>query len=190
MGDRLEFLSENLSNNLLVLRRKQGLSQKQLAEKAGVPRSTLTYMESGESNPSLANLVKVTAALQVTIEELLSAPKANVQLIRSREIPLEYKSKKLVAVEKLLPDPIPGMEIDRMSLEPGSRFKGTPHINQTREYLYCSSGAVRVYVNRSQYNLKAGDLLVFPGDEPHAYENLSQKQKTICFSVVVFAGFG
>ncbi len=82
------------------------------------------------------------------------------------------------------------MEIDKMSLEPGSRLKGTPHINRTKEYLYCNSGSIKVYVNRKQYVLNQGDVLCFPGDEPHAYENPSASKKATAFSVVVFAPSG
>lgn len=190
MGNKVDILAKHLASNIIALRKKQGLSQVQLSQKAGIPRSTLTYIESGESNPSLSNLAKVSNALQVSLEELISQPQSSTRLIKANEIPVERKSKNQVAVEKLLPDPIPGMEMDRMTLSPGGRLKGTPHIVRTKEYLYCSSGSVNVYVNRAKYQLEAGDVLAFPGDEPHAYENASQSEKATCFSVVVFAPTG
>ena len=90
-------------------------------------------------------------------------------------------------IEKLLPDPIPGMEIDRMIFQGGSSLKGTPHIPRTKEYLYCSKGSIRVYVSKKQFDLSQGDVLAFPGDEAHAYKNLSPSKLAIGFSVVVFA---
>lgn len=185
----MDQLPRHLAENVMNLRKKMGLSQLQLAKKAQIPRSTLTYIESGESNPSLMNLAKVSAALQVSLEELISQPRSQLKLIKAAEIPVEKKSKNQVRVEKLLPDPIPGMEIDRMTFSPYSRMKGTPHILRTKEYLYCSEGEVRVYVQKQQIDLRKGDVLAFPGDEPHAYENLVGK-KTVCFSVVVFAPTG
>ena len=186
----MDILAKHLASNIILLRRKLGLSQVQLSQKAGIPRSTLTYIESGESNPSLSNLAKISGALQVSVEELISQPQSNTRLLKSKDVPVELKSKNQVTVEKLLPDPIPGMEIDRMTLIPGGRLKGTPHIARTKEYLYCSSGKIAVYVNRTKYDLEAGDVLAFPGDEPHAYENASKAKKATCFSVVVFAPSG
>lgn len=183
-------LSKHLASNIITLRKKQNYSQMELSKKAGIPRSTLTYMESGESNPSLTNLVKISAALHVSVEELISQPQSRIKLTKAKDIPIVSKSKSQVIVEKLLPDPIPGMEIDRMVLKPGSRMKGTPHISKTKEYMYCEEGSIRVYVQRGQYDLKKGDALAFPGDEPHAYENLSRVKKAVCFSVVVFAPSG
>ena len=136
------------------------------------------------------NLAKVSTALQVSIEELISKPQSRVKLIKAKDIPIETKSKNKIRVEKLLPDPIPGMEIDRMVLLPGGRLKGTPHIEKTKEYFYCEEGSVKVYVQRGQYELKKGDALAFPGDEAHAYENMSRVKKAVCFSVVVFAPNG
>jgi transcriptional regulator with XRE-family HTH domain len=187
MANTTEQLSQHLSANVLKLRRKLGFSQVQLAQKAQIPRSTLTYIESGQSNPSLSNLAKISEALQVSLEELLSAPQSATQLVKSRDVPVETKSKSQVRIEKLLPDPISGMEIDRMNFAPKARFKGTPHISRTKEYLYCAWGKVAVYVNRTKFELSAGDVLAFPGDEPHAYENVSSKTSASCFSVVVFA---
>jgi XRE family transcriptional regulator, regulator of sulfur utilization len=47
-----------------------------------------------------------------------------------------------VSIRKLLPDPIPGMEIDRMELPPGARLVGIPHLQGTTEYLTCERGEV------------------------------------------------
>lgn len=189
-GDVMDNLSMYLGSNVVVLRKKQGLSQSQLAQKANIPRSTLTYIESGEGNPSLSNLVKVSNALQVSVEELLSKPHESTKLTRANEIRVMEKSGGQVLVEKLLPEPIPGMEIDKMNLAPGARMKGTPHIARTREYCYCETGKINIYVSRKKHELSAGDVLSFPGDEPHAYENANTSKKASCFSVVVFAPQG
>lgn len=52
------------------LREKQGLSQEQLAEKAGVAQSTIHYIENG-NNPRTETLIKIAAALGVKPGELL-----------------------------------------------------------------------------------------------------------------------
>ena len=186
MANSLEKLSKYLAENIQTLRKARSVTQNELAEIAGVPRSTITHLESGEGNPSLINLAKVSAALQVSIEELLAAPRAEVQLIHGSELPIMKRAQGTTLIYKLLPDPIPGMEMDRMELSPGSRFGGIPHVAGTREYLTCIEGEVRVYVAGSSYQVGPGDVLAFQGHQPHSYHNPGSK-KAICISIVVLA---
>jgi len=51
-------------------RKKLGLSQEVLAEKAGVHRTYIGMIERGEKNITLANIQKVSKALKVKISKL------------------------------------------------------------------------------------------------------------------------
>lgn len=179
-------LSTYLARNVTALRQKRGLSQNQLAKLAGLPRSTVTYMESGEGNPSLHNLSKLAGAFQVTIEELLSRPRAQVHLIPAREVRVIQKGQGAVDVYKLLPDSIPGAEIDRIEIVPGGRMGGIPHVAHTKEYLIGVQGEVQVQVAGQKFLVKAGDVLAFPGDQAHSYHNPG-RTKAVGLSVVMSA---
>jgi len=48
---------------LIISRNKKGMSQRKLAEKIGVPQSALARFETGNINPTLSFLQKVTAGL-------------------------------------------------------------------------------------------------------------------------------
>jgi transcriptional regulator with XRE-family HTH domain len=52
------------------LRRKVGLSQSELAKKAGVPTSTLQAWEQSRRSPRLDALLKLARALDVSLDEL------------------------------------------------------------------------------------------------------------------------
>ena len=54
-------------------RKMQGLTQAELAKKAGIPRSNITRFESGNYNPSLELLVRIAAALGMTLQMELIA---------------------------------------------------------------------------------------------------------------------
>ncbi len=56
---------------LRMLREKQGLSQRQVAEVLGLDRSTYTYYETGKTEPSLQTLRRLVALYQVTADDLL-----------------------------------------------------------------------------------------------------------------------
>jgi len=190
MDNVLDDLSGNLAQNVMELRAQRNMTQATLARLAGLPRSTLTYIESGNGNPSLQNLTRLARALQVSIEELLSPPRGRYKLVKNSEVSMRSRGRNAsVQVFELLPDPIPGMHIDRMEFQPRARMGGTPHIQGTKEYLTCLQGEVTVRTGHEVFKVQQGDVLAFPGDQPHSYEN-SGTGRAICISVVVLAPRG
>jgi transcriptional regulator with XRE-family HTH domain len=64
--------SRILSSNIKKYRQKSGLSQDQLARKAGIPYSTYLKIESGYTpNPSIQAVMNIAEALGVSIDELV-----------------------------------------------------------------------------------------------------------------------
>jgi transcriptional regulator with XRE-family HTH domain len=179
-------LPRDLAENIEALRTARGLSQAALARLAGVPRSTLTHVESGHGNPSLANLARIAASLSVSIEELLTRPRAACKLTRASELPAVRRAGGAATLFKLLPDPIPGMEIDRMSLDAGARMGGVPHVRGTKEYLTVIQGEIHVYVAGQRFGVGVGDVLAFPGDQTHSYHNTG-RGRALALSVVALA---
>ncbi|MFC1875422.1 helix-turn-helix domain-containing protein [Chloroflexota bacterium] len=53
-----------------VLRQKQGLSQEELAYRAGIHRTYLGGIERGERNPALKNIAAMAEALEVSLFDL------------------------------------------------------------------------------------------------------------------------
>ncbi len=60
-------------NNLRSIRRKRHLSQKKLAQESGVHRVTIAKYETGRTEMSLKNLLKIAVVLGVSVDELISA---------------------------------------------------------------------------------------------------------------------
>ena len=167
----LEHVASYLADNITALRKRSELSQVRLAQKAGIPRSTLTHMESGGGNPSLTNLCKLAAALGVGIEELLSRPRSECSLLKREQVPVQSRSAGKVQIHKLMPDRVRGIEIDRMIFNTGASMAGKPHLQGTKEYLVGLAGAVTVSVAGQNWEVNEGDVLAFPGDQKHGYRN-------------------
>jgi transcriptional regulator with XRE-family HTH domain len=185
--DPVVALSEHLADNLRHQRQQRGLTQGQLAKLCDVPRSTVANLEAGGSNPTLSVLARLSLALHLSLEELLSPPRSRCQVFPKGSLPVQKRGKgKAVEVHKLLPHPIPGMEIDRMELEPGARMVGVPHKPGTHEYLCCESGTLTIVVAGETYALSAGDVAAFPGDQAHSYQNKGRRP-AVGFSVVTLA---
>jgi transcriptional regulator with XRE-family HTH domain len=54
-------------------RLERGLSQEQLAARAGLDRTYVGGIERGERNPSLKNIARIAAALRVPIRQLFDS---------------------------------------------------------------------------------------------------------------------
>lgn len=189
MNDLIGQVSNRLALNIVYLRKMRGLGQAQLAKLSGVPRTTISYIESGSGNPTIVNLIKIASALQVNLEELLSDAKEEVKLYKDVDLVTIKKGIGSVAhIRKLLPDKISGLDIELIEFEPGAKFKGAPHVANTKEYLYCQSGEVVLVIGHERYHLYAGDLIAFKGDVKHSYENAYENKTSLCFSVVSFVG--
>ncbi len=58
-------LLEQLGENLRLARKRRRLTTGQVAERAGVSRSTLYHLEKGEANSSIGTLLQVLVALKL-----------------------------------------------------------------------------------------------------------------------------
>jgi transcriptional regulator with XRE-family HTH domain len=173
-----------LAANLRQLREARGLSQQQAARLAGLPRPTWATLETGSANPTLAVLLGVAAALQVSIEELVGPPRATGRLYRAAE--LRSRRRGAVTVRDLLPEKIAALEIERLEIPREAVLNGIPHTPGTREYLACERGRIELATEGEVFALGAGDVVVFRGDQRHSYRNPGA-DTAIGYSVVALA---
>ncbi|WP_224370596.1 helix-turn-helix domain-containing protein [Hyalangium versicolor] len=179
-----EELAGRLARNIKGLREARGATQAQLSKLAGIPRATWAHLESGASNPTLAVLHRVASALQVSLEELVARPRASARHYPRESLPVRQRGAGML--RKLLPDPLPGMEFDRMELPPRVRITGVPHTAGTREYLACEAGQLVLVASGERFELQTGDVVVFRGDQKHSYENPGDRT-AVGYSVVLLA---
>jgi len=180
----MDDVATRLGRNVRSLREGRGMTQAQMAKLADLPRATWTNIESGAANPTLAVLDRVATAFQLTIEELIAAPRSEARHYPKANVVTKLRG--AVTIRKLLPDPIPGMEIDRFEIPPRAKMSGVPHTPGTREYLTCESGEVLLVASGEEYRLAPGDVVAFRGDQRHSYANPGLKP-AVAYSVVVIA---
>jgi putative molybdopterin biosynthesis protein len=58
-------------SRLAELRKKKGLSQDELATRAGITRAAVSFIESGKRKPSLLVTLKLANALEIELSSLL-----------------------------------------------------------------------------------------------------------------------
>ena len=64
----MKTLKQKFGNNLRILREYEGLTQQQLASKAGISVGFLSSVERGKSAPSFENIEKLADALKVSVK--------------------------------------------------------------------------------------------------------------------------
>lgn len=83
---------DNIQTGRLIaeLRKKQGMTQQQLADKLNLSNKTISKWESGSGSPDIFNLPILAGALGVTVDELL---KGKLDLSESGTSGLSQKQK-------------------------------------------------------------------------------------------------
>lgn len=175
-------LAARLAANVRQLRQARGLTQQQMAKLSKLPRATWANLESGAANPTLNVLHAVAVALQVSLEELVAAPRADAKHYPRGT--LQSRVRGAVSVSSLLPDAIPGMLMERIAIPPGERLIGVPHTPGTREYLTCEVGTIELVASGDTFRVEPGDVVVFRGDQRHSYANPG-RDAAVGYSVVM-----
>lgn len=154
-------------------RDRANLSLSEVAKRAGVAKSTLSQLESGNGNPSIETLWALCVALEVPFSRLVDPPRAAVRLLRAGEGPT-VTSEQSNFDGTLLASCPPGSRRDvyTIRLEPGSPRKAEPHIPGTVEHMTVAAGRIRTGPAEDPVELGPGDYAAFPGDVPHVYEAL------------------
>ena len=174
-------IAGNLADTVSTLREARGLTQAQIAKTAGIARPTWANVESGGANPTLEVLLRISEALQVSVEELIAPPRPSAKHYKRDELPVQARGK--VRIRKLLPEALVGLDLERLTLPPGARMRGVPHTPGTREYLSCERGSIELSESGEVWRLSAGDVLVFRGDQKHGYHNPG-RDEAIAYSVI------
>lgn len=181
----MENTARHLATNIRRLREERGFTQQHMAELSNIPRPTWASLETGAANPTLAVLSKVAVALQVSVEELIHAPRSQVEFFEAGFGKVRKRAGG--TLRPLIPESIPGLEISVIELDPDGQFTGVPHTRGTREYLSCETGMIELTVSGETWRLKNGEALVFRGDQRHYYRNPDPRKSCMALSVVCFS---
>ena len=149
------------------LRREQrGMSAAELSRRAGLSKATLSGLEGGTGNPTIDTLESIALTLAIPLTDLLVADGATaVTVIRATSPTTDEIQRELLA---RIRGPH-ALESWRLRMPAHSSFDGVPHAAGTVEQLFVAKGAVSAGPTASTADLRAGDLLSFPADQPHRY---------------------
>ncbi|GII95943.1 helix-turn-helix domain-containing protein [Sinosporangium siamense] len=154
-------------------RGRTGMSLSELAKKAGLSKSTLSNLESGTGNPSVETLWALAVALGVPFSRLVDPPRPKVHVIRVGEGIATYSEKADYAATLLAGSrPNARQDIYRISFQPGEPRLSEPHGPGTTEHVVLGAGRALIGPPDAPVELRPGDYVTYPGDEPHMFKAL------------------
>jgi transcriptional regulator with XRE-family HTH domain len=172
-------ISKRLAQNLKAIRKSRNLTQLQLSQLSGVPKSTINHVEIGESSPSLDTVDAISKALSISIEELISKPTGQVEVLKANEMPEVKVSGSGMKMIRVLPDPFPGVDVYFAEFTSDAVVHGILQKTGGRKLIYCVSGAFKLVFGGKSYVIEKGGACVFSGDQPHSLMRASVSKTTL-----------
>ena len=169
----------SVGNKLRTVREERGLSQRELAQLAGISTNAISLIERDENSPSVSTLQSLAGALNVKMSYFFDdhAPtqvlhvKANHRpVISSKGVQIEGLDGKLNYQE---------MEPFVVCLEPKSGSGERQVVHTGHELVYCLSGQVEYLIDGQIYPLEPGDILLFEAHLPHLWRNVTDEIATL-----------
>ena len=143
-----------------ALRRERGLSQEEVADRAGMAASTLSRLESGERRLALDHLPPLAQALGVSVGDLLAPATADPRVV---EKPRTVEGIVFQPLSRSAPG---GLVVVRMKI-PAERTVPDPRTHEGHEWLYALSGRVRLVLGDDDLVLEPGEAAEFSTWTPH-----------------------
>jgi len=164
-------------DRLRAIRESRGLSQRELARRAGVTNGMISLIEQGKSSPSVASLKKVLAGIPMSLAEFFAdAPPAKEQVffradelatladgpISFRQIGGNLAGRKLQVLHEFYE---PGADTGRAMLRHESEEGGV-----------VLRGQIEITVGEQRRVLGPGDAYYFDSRLPHRFRNVGREQ--------------
>ncbi|MFY0595702.1 MAG: helix-turn-helix transcriptional regulator [Cognatishimia sp.] len=156
-------------------RSKARISLSALAQQAGLAKSTLSQLESGQGNPSIETLWAIAEVLGVPFSHLFELPVNEVKLVRSNEgeeVPSESADFQTIVLDKCPPNRC--RDLYRATITRGDVRHATAHPTGTVEHIFVISGQARIGPEDAAEDLNEGDYFRYPADVPHFYQAITE----------------
>jgi len=170
-------LGLHIAERIREYRQQLGMSGTQLADASALSRGMLSKLENGQVSPSLATLVRLSAALQVPVTAFFRGldEERDVLLVKAGQgMDISHRGSRAGHRYQLLGnmrgpnkrmEPVLVTLLERTEVFPLYQHAGT-------ELLYVLSGKMEYFVGGAEYTLEAGDALQFDGEVSHGPRRL------------------
>lgn len=164
----------DIGASLRTVRKMKGLSQRELAKRAGVTNSTISMIEKNSVSPSVSSLKKVLSGIPMSLVDFFS-----IEASSECEQKVVYRSDELLNIGtgplefKLIGRDYPNRAMSVMSetYPPGSDTGEEMLKHEGEEAAMVVEGKFELTVGDEVYILEAGDSYYFNSELPHRFRN-------------------
>ena len=174
--DGAKTIVENLGGRLRELRKQKGLSQRELAARAGLTNGMISLMETNKVNPTVSSLLKVLDAIPMSVVEFFqSEPPDQKQVFFGEDEMTDIGSNNVVL--KLVGGKVAGRQIAVLheTYQPGTDTGREMMSHKGEEGGFVVRGEIEVTIGRQTRLLKPGEAYYFTTTMPHRFRNISDE---------------
>ncbi len=163
-----------LGQTIQRLRKAYNMSLGDLSEHSGVAKSIISQIERNETNPTIGTVLRLSKALDSSIDEVLKSDNGSnfLEHQRGSAIPVltSQDGKCRLAIIGAL-QVVDWLQWYDFHAEPGGVLVSEPHQPGTTEHLSVLAGTLEVTVDEETVTVAAGETLRYRGDQPHRIAN-------------------
>ncbi len=169
--------SVDFGTRLKTIREYNGLSQRELAKRAGVPHSSISMIEQGLNSPSINSLAKILGGIPMSIAHFFSCDLShlNEQIFRAAD--LNAKQRRIA--EHIYAQTIPLQNttsntcFERVTYAVGSDTGEVPQYSAQTFSGFIVSGSIELTLNSEVALLNGGDAFSLGATQAYRLRNLS-----------------
>ncbi len=166
----------DIGDRLKTIRKDRGLSQRELAARAGLTNGTISLIEQNRTSPSVASLKSLLDAIPISMAEFFAtieedtAPKVFYRASEFTEISPPNDGK--LSLRQLGNVQDHALQILHETYEPGADTGPEAISHEGEEAGVIVRGSIEVTVNGHCAVLSAGDGYMFDSRMPHRFRNI------------------
>jgi transcriptional regulator with XRE-family HTH domain len=155
----------DVGERLQSIRKLKGLSQRELAKRAGVTNSTISMIEKNSVSPSISSLRKVLGGIPMSMVEFFSE-----EILQEKPTQIVYKANETM---KLVGRAHPSRAIAFLNeiYPPGADTGDEMLTHEGEETGILVEGRLELVVGLETFVLEAGDSYYFESTKPHRFRN-------------------
>ncbi|MFC6589213.1 cupin domain-containing protein [Sulfitobacter pacificus] len=170
---------------LREIRLQYGLSQRQLADKAGVPHGQISMIETNKSSPSVASLRKILGGFGINMSEFFEPDvieqtqvfftPGDLRDLTSQLYQGQDAKRTMLTLKQVGDAKTHGLQILHERYEAGADTGDDLIEHEASEGGIVIAGELEVTVGNEVRVLKAGDAYLFNSRQPHRFRNISDR---------------
>jgi transcriptional regulator with XRE-family HTH domain len=170
-------LAIDIGPRLREVRERSGLSQRALAKRSHISNATISLIESGKLNPSVATLKRILDGIQTDLSAFFATESSTSEPVVYRESELVEIGRGKISywqVGRGLEDR--SMQILHERYAPGSDTGKVTLHHKGEEGGVVISGHLELTVDGERYVLGPGDAYYFDSSRPHRFRNAGSEE--------------